>query len=145
MLLPADWPEAKLSLPAACCSFIFNRHMRVIVFSLIFSFLVHAHTEETGQNCAPDWSPDWFLIFCPCISLDTLVHFFSFVTSCLSWCLSTEADRCFWLLLLYCTESSKGTPSAPPEQLWYSNITTVHCICMRVTLPLSPCVSVFGS
>lgn len=62
----------------------------------------------------------------------TLVHFFSFVNSCLSWFLSTEADRCCWLVLLS-TESGKATPSTQllsiyPKQLWYSNITTVHSV-----------------
>lgn len=79
---------------------------------------------------------------------NTLVHFSSFVSSCLSWFLSTEADRCSWLVLLSSTESGKITPSAQlssiyPKQLWYSNITTVHYV--NVCVYASVCVSAFCS
>lgn len=95
--------------------------------NIINAFFLVLDISESICECPCKCSLTQFSI-CVFVS-NTLDHFSSFVTFCLSWFLSPETDRCSG------TESGKATPSAQlssiyPKQLWYSNITTVHCVCL---------------
>lgn len=138
MLLPIDWSKVELSSPAACCSFIFNRHMRVVISFLINLLILSlcAYCRYSTKLSSSLWP--WLPNFLP------LTHLF--ISSLLSplayldfWAQKQTgvADCCYFPALRVVRQHLQHLLSIYPKQLWYSNITTVHCMCV--------CVSVFRS